>query len=225
MQGTVESSLYLGTATQLVVSPSRRHGAHRARAQRGRGRAAAACRALASGVRLAWAAEHTHLVREAEASAHAHDDRDAQRHRAERDRQPTRRQSRERPGLRTNLRGGAPARNQPPSLTCAGAAAMSGRVRRRRRRRRRRRPRRSARARSAATLAFSNWPLYIDIDDKTKETPDAQRLREGVRDEGQVHRGDQRQQRVLRQGPPAVRAGRVGRPRPARGHRLDLCNR
>ena len=75
VQGTVQSTLYLGTATQLVVSlpgdlaltvlvPNADEAARRRLPGAG------------EGVRLAWAAEHTHLVREAEASAHAHDDPD-----------------------------------------------------------------------------------------------------------------------------------------------------
>ena len=64
---------------------------------------------------------------------------------------------------------------------------------------------------------FSNWPLYID----KKKPIVARRLREEVRHEGQVHRGDQRQHRVLRQGAPDLRTGRLRRPRHARRHRLD----
>ena len=38
---------------------------------------------------------------------------------------------------------------------------------------------------------------------------------------GQLHRGRQRQRRVLRQGPAPARPGRVGRPQHVRRHRLD----
>ena len=44
LEGTVQSSLYLGTATQMVVVAPGRGGAHRARAQRGRGGEAPAAR-------------------------------------------------------------------------------------------------------------------------------------------------------------------------------------
>ena len=50
---------------------------------------------------------------------------------------------------------------------------------------------------------------------------DAQGVPGEVRRGGQVRRGDQRQRRVLRQGPPAVRARRLGRARHPRGDRLD----
>ena len=73
----------------------------------------------------------------------------------------------------------------------------------------------------ASTLTFANWPFYIDVDDKTKKRTRRSTVREEVRHQGQVRRGDQRQRRVLRQGAPAVRAGQLGRPRPPRRHRLD----
>ena len=63
-------------------------------------------------------------------------------------------------------------------------------------------------------LTISNWPLYID-----KQT--IPRLRGRHRGHGQVHRGRQRQRRVLRQGPAAARPGRVGRALDLRRHRLD----
>ena len=63
-------------------------------------------------------------------------------------------------------------------------------------------------------LTISNWPLYID-----KQTiPD---FEEADRGHGQVHRGRQRQRRVLRQGPAAARPGRVRRALDLRRHRLD----
>ena len=64
------------------------------------------------------------------------------------------------------------------------------------------------------TLVVSNWPLYID-----KATPKGWQKAENA--QAQLHRGHQRERRVLRQGPPAAR-GRAGhRPRPRRAHRLD----
>ena len=63
---------------------------------------------------------------------------------------------------------------------------------------------------------MANWPLYID---EERGTP--QEVRAGERHEDQVRRGDQRQHRVLRKGPPAVRPGRVRRPRHPRGDGLD----
>ena len=63
-------------------------------------------------------------------------------------------------------------------------------------------------------LTISNWPLYID----KQHGP---RLREGDRHHGQVHRGRQRQRRVLRQAAAAAGQGRVRRPLDLRRHRLD----
>ena len=75
LDGTVQSSLYLGTATQMVVSLPGEvaltvlvPNADEAERRRLPGAGEA--------VRLAWAAEHMHLVREAEASAHGDEDRD-----------------------------------------------------------------------------------------------------------------------------------------------------
>ena len=48
-----------------------------------------------------------------------------------------------------------------------------------------------------------------------------QGLREAVRRRPALRRGHQRQQRVLRQGPPAARAGRADGPRPRRADGLD----
>ena len=63
-------------------------------------------------------------------------------------------------------------------------------------------------------LTISNWPLYID-----KQTiPD---FEDEDRAHGQVHRGRQRQRRVLRQGAAAARPGRVRWPLDLRRHRLD----
>ena len=75
LEGTVQSSLYLGTATQMVVSlpgevsltvlVPNSDDAERRRLPR-----------AGEAVRLAWAPEHMHLVREAEASADGHNDPD-----------------------------------------------------------------------------------------------------------------------------------------------------
>ena len=68
------------------------------------------------------------------------------------------------------------------------------------------------------TLTISNWPLYIDIDEKTKRRPTIDAVPEEVRGQGQVHRGHQRQRELLREDPGAAR------PRPVHGaghHRAD----
>ena len=57
-----------------------------------------------------------------------------------------------------------------------------------------RRRRRSSRT-LAKTLHFSNWPLYIDVNEKTKKHPTLDAVHEEVRRQGQVHRGHQRQPR------------------------------
>ena len=57
----------------------------------------------------------------------------------------------------------------------------------------------ATRRRRSASSTFSNWPLYIDK--KVLKDFDKQ-----LRRQGQVHRGHQRQRRVLRQGPPAARS-------------------
>ena len=59
------------------------------------------------------------------------------------------------------------------------------------------------------SMLFSNWPLYID---RKRET--LARLRAEVRHAYPLRRGDQRQPAVLRQGPAAVRGGRLRRARP-----------
>ena len=64
------------------------------------------------------------------------------------------------------------------------------------------------------TLRISNWPLYID-----KQTvPDFEKA---TGHQGRVHRGHQRQQRVLRQDRRAAQAEPEHRPRHRRAHRLD----
>ena len=100
-----------------------------------------------------------------------------------------------------------------------GASVLPRRRRRRRvaaaaRRLRHRRHRAPARQRAPQPTApdksatdkivnFSNWPAYIDVDEKTKKYPDARRVPAADRHQGRLHRGHQRQRRVLRQGPAA----------------------
>ena len=99
-----------------------------------------------------------------------------------------------------------------------GRARLSRRLRhdeRRQRQTRHRGARRSPRARSRDTQLRQLAALH------RREAHGRSSVPEEVRHQGQVHRGDQRQRRVLRQGPPAVRAGQLGRPRPARRDRLD----
>ena len=51
-------------------------------------------------------------------------------------------------------------------------------------------------------LVFSNWPQYIDVDEKDEPSgPTLDAFTGQDRHRGHLHRGHQRQQRVLRQGP------------------------
>ena len=67
------------------------------------------------------------------------------------------------------------------------------------------------------SLYIANWPLYIEEDRGTLK--EFQEEYDGS--QGQVRRRGQRQHRVLRQGPPAVRPGQLRRPRHPRRHGLD----
>ena len=58
---------------------------------------------------------------------------------------------------------------------------------------------------------WSNWTQYIDVSDDEKSRPTLDAFTQADRHQGQLHRGLQRQRRVLRQGAPA--------PRGWRGHR------
>ena len=53
---------------------------------------------------------------------------------------------------------------------------------------------------------WSNWPEYIDVSDDEQDAPHPRRVHQADRHQGQLHRGLQRQRRVLRQGAPAARA-------------------
>ena len=68
---------------------------------------------------------------------------------------------------------------------------------------------------------WSNWPEYIDVDDKTQAPPDPGRVHQEDRHQGQLHRGLQRQRRVLRQDPAAAVRGPGHRPRHLLPDRLD----
>ena len=82
-----------------------------------------------------------------------------------------------------------------------------------------RQPTTDGRARSSrSTLRFSNWPLYIDIDEKTKKRPTLDAVQGGDGRQGRLHRGHQRQRGVLREDPGPALAGPVDRPR---HHRPD----
>ena len=48
------------------------------------------------------------------------------------------------------------------------------------------------------SLRFSNWPLYIDFDEKTKKHPTLDQFTAEDRDQGQLLRGHQLERRVLR---------------------------
>ena len=65
VEGIVESSVYLGTATQMVVLLAGSTCDDGPRPERGRGRAPALPGA-GDAVRLTWAPEHMHIVRETE---------------------------------------------------------------------------------------------------------------------------------------------------------------
>ena len=58
-------------------------------------------------------------------------------------------------------------------------------------------------------LKFSNWPLYIDVDEKTKKRPTIDAVHEEDRHQGQLLRGHQRQRDVLREDPRRARQGRA----------------
>ena len=68
---------------------------------------------------------------------------------------------------------------------------------------------------------WSNWTEYIDVVDDEQDAPDPRRLHQEDRHQGQLHRGLQRQRRVLRQGAPAARGRQGHRPRRLVQHRLD----
>ena len=107
---------------------------------------------------------------------------------------------------------------------CDGGAGRHDRMRgaaaRTSRRRTAAAPDRSARDRK---LVFANWPLYIDVDDDDKQrAAHPGRLRAAHRDLRHVHRGDQRQRRVLRQDQPGADEPPEHRPRPDRHQRLDV---
>ena len=74
----------------------------------------------------------------------------------------------------------------------------------------------------AKTLRFSNWTLYIDIDEKTKTHPSLDRVQEEVRRQGRLHGGHQRQRHVLREDPGPALTRPVDRPR---HHRADRQHR
>ena len=118
-----------------------------------------------------------------------------------------------------------PSRSPESSCCARGAAAarlcpprLPRRLRRRRRRGRAAR-RAGGKKQLANTLRFSNWPLYIDIDEKTKKHPtlDAVHAEDGR--QGRLLRGHQRQRVVLREDPGPALAGPVDRPRHHRPHR------
>ena len=109
------------------------------------------------------------------------------------------------PRRRPNDRRSSPAAELLERAAVGGAALTHPRLPRRLRRRRRldgrRRQPPTRRQDARETLTISNWPLYIDIDEKTKKHPTLDAFTEEVRRHGQVHRGRQRQRRVLRQDP------------------------
>ena len=70
-------------------------------------------------------------------------------------------------------------------------------------------------------INWSNWPLYIDIDDETGVASEPRGVPEADRLRGRLHRGRQRQQRVLREGAHPARAGPGHRPRHRRPDGLD----
>ena len=206
VDGQVESSVFLGTATQIVVKLA---GGVRMTVLVPNADEAERSRLPGGGadVRLSWAPEHIHVVRESELD-------------------PVPRLYRRRPpGGRMNKHA------LPPQTSPGGFVPRFGFLAARSRcspqwpfRRAASRPLRRGRGSTAGPegtasgeLAISNWPFYID-----KDTVDGPRVRGGGdRDQRRLHRGRQRQQRVLRQGPAAARERRVGRPRHLRRHRLD----
>ncbi len=175
VEGTIQSTLYLGTATQLIVEVADRvpmtvlvpNADEDERSK---------LPSAGSRVRLAWAPEHMHVVHQKEST------------------------------LKKLLTGIALLVVALGASACGsdlGGGGIEGDVT-------------TAESEGEATgdLRISNWPFYIDKDtvgEFEKET--------GLKVE--LHRGRQRQQRVLREGPARTAERRVGRPRHLRRHRLD----
>ena len=211
VEGVVESSVYLGTATQIVGRPRRRRADDRARPERRRGRAPAAARRRRPGRARAgspstctWSASRPTGAEprsrrrrrptvELETTKRGESDGSSEK-RSGRVSLIARRWSR-----RSRWRSGSP-----PAAAAAGSKAAATR----------KRETVKLEGKPSGSLTISNWPLYIDKEHRP-------RLRKGDRRHGQVHRGRQRQRRVLRQDAAAARPGRIGRPQHLRRHRLD----
>ncbi len=71
-----------------------------------------------------------------------------------------------------------------------------------------------------SSLTWSNWPLYIDVDEKTKTHPTLVQFQKHYAVKVQVPRGHQRQRQLLREDRRAAFPGPVDRARHHRPHRF-----